>query len=58
VATKLSIITNSIVSRTMGSFDIRMIFTVYMQSTETWDGDGVLVIRGNKCYMKDMDGKE
>jgi hypothetical protein len=42
----------------MGSFDIRMIFTVYMQSAETWDGDGVLVIRGNKCYMKDMDGKE
>jgi hypothetical protein len=30
----------------------------YALSAETWDGDGVLVIRGNKCYMKDMDGKE
>ncbi|KAJ9125219.1 hypothetical protein QFC22_000173 [Naganishia vaughanmartiniae] len=25
---------------------------------KTWDGDGILVVRGNRCILKDTDGKD
>lgn len=25
---------------------------------QTWDGDGILIVRGGKCFLKDENGKE
>lgn len=29
-----------------------------MLDCQTWDGDGVLVVTGNRCVLKNEEGKE